>query len=167
MQGILFDTLTKMSAVSESTASAEEPTAEPAQGVHAVFAAARLARHLELALADVELTLPQLRLLIFLAERPGAAKQLANRTQVRPPSLTALVDGLAQRGLVERKPDPDDGRKIQLVMTPAGRLVLEAGVQACQTRLEHIADYHRQDDAIDALSTWVGALDGWRAENSP
>jgi len=37
------------------------------------------------------------------------------------PALSRLMDRLAERGLVERRPDPADGRSILLSLTEAGR----------------------------------------------
>ena len=39
------------------------------------------------------------------------------------PALSRLADRLAERGLVERRPDPADGRSVLLSLTEAGRAV--------------------------------------------
>jgi len=39
------------------------------------------------------------------------------------PALSRLMDRLAERGLVERRPDPADGRSVLLSLTEAGRAV--------------------------------------------
>jgi DNA-binding MarR family transcriptional regulator len=132
----------------------------------AVFAVARLARHVEVALGDVDLTLPQYRLLMYLTEQSGAAKQLADQTQVRPPSLTALVDGLSNRGLVERQGDPTDGRRIQLVVTAAGRALFEVATSKCAERLQEIAAFS-PEHPIDELASWGPSLDAWRQKHRP
>ncbi|MFI4907615.1 MAG: MarR family winged helix-turn-helix transcriptional regulator [Steroidobacterales bacterium] len=41
--------------------------------------------------------------------------------------MTRIVDGLEKAGLVERKHSTVDRRKIELLATPRGRRVLEAG----------------------------------------
>ncbi|MGH9150616.1 MAG: MarR family winged helix-turn-helix transcriptional regulator, partial [Acidimicrobiales bacterium] len=78
--------------------------------VAAARAAARLSKALELSLAPLDLTLPQYRLLAYLSGGPERATALAERLEVRPPSLTALVDGAVARGLVERAATPGDRR---------------------------------------------------------
>ena len=83
-------------------------------------AAARLARHVELALIEVGLSAAQYRMLIFLADGVAPASALATKLGVSRPSITALVDGLAQKGLVVRQDDPTDRRKVDLVLTPRG-----------------------------------------------
>jgi DNA-binding MarR family transcriptional regulator len=37
------------------------------------------------------------------------------------PALSRLVDRLAERGLIERAADPEDGRGVRLALTEAGR----------------------------------------------
>src|SRR6202035_5052130 len=66
--------------------------------------AAWLSKRVEVALAQVELTLPQYRVLGILAEGAAAASGLADRLAVRRPSITALIDGLVARGLVDTPP---------------------------------------------------------------
>jgi MarR family transcriptional regulator for hemolysin len=44
---------------------------------------------------------------------------------LQPISLTRLLDGLADNGLIERRPDPDDRRAKRLFLTPAARPLLE------------------------------------------
>src|SRR5262249_10526085 len=55
---------------------------------------ARLARQIEVALAKVDLTLSQYRVLIHLCEGREAASGLADKLAVSRPSITGVVDGL-------------------------------------------------------------------------
>ena len=55
---------------------------------------ARLARQVEVGLAQVELSLSQYRTLMFLDEGSAAASALADHLAVSRPSVTAVVDGL-------------------------------------------------------------------------
>src|SRR5215831_9508844 len=50
---------------------------------------------------------------------------LADMLDLQPISLTRLLDGLADNGLIERRPDPDDRRAKRLYLTPAARPLLE------------------------------------------
>jgi DNA-binding MarR family transcriptional regulator len=52
--------------------------------------------------------------------------EMAQAEQVRPPTMTRLIDGMERDGLVRRKPDPRDGRVVVVTATPRGRSVLEA-----------------------------------------
>jgi MarR family transcriptional regulator, transcriptional regulator for hemolysin len=68
------------------------------------------------------LTGAQLRLLSKLRRNEGATQaELANEMEMRPISLSALVDKLAQQGFVERRADKSDRRLNRLHLTPAGR----------------------------------------------
>ena len=69
----------------------------------------------------VDLSLPQYRVLALLGDGSTASSWLADRLTVSPPSVTAVVDGLVARGLVERTPDPADRRRLNLVLTADGR----------------------------------------------
>lgn len=101
-------------------------------------AAARLAKALELALGDVNASLPQYRLLAFLSGGPERATALAGMLEVSPPTLTALVDGTVAKGLVERRSVEDDRRCVRHVLTPAGEQALAAADAAVTARLEEL-----------------------------
>ena len=49
--------------------------------------------------------------------------ELNRHVLLSQPALSRLVDRLADRGLVERCPDPADGRGVRLSLTEAGRAV--------------------------------------------
>jgi MarR family transcriptional regulator for hemolysin len=51
--------------------------------------------------------------------------KLAEMLELRPISLTRLLDRLCARGLIERRSDPSDRRAKQLFLTPAARPLLE------------------------------------------
>jgi long-chain acyl-CoA synthetase len=124
---------------------------------------ARLARSMETALGEVDLSPSQYRVLSFLSEdgANAAATALAGRMAVSKPSITALVDGLVQRGLVERRPNTDDRRRVQHVVTPAGLKALDRADAAVNERLEELIG-HLQPDERDAagpgLVQWGEAL---------
>jgi len=51
--------------------------------------------------------------------------ELADMLDLQPITLTRLLDGLADNGLIERRPDPNDRRAKRLFLTPAARPLLE------------------------------------------
>lgn len=61
------------------------------------------------------------------AFRAGAVRQnvLAERMGVEAMTLSGALDRLEARGLVERRPDPDDRRAKTVHVTPAGEEMLE------------------------------------------
>jgi DNA-binding MarR family transcriptional regulator len=65
---------------------------------------------------------------LAMIERLGAPalNELAAAEQVRPPSMTRLVDALEGDGLVERRVDETDRRCQRVTLTPAGRRALLA-----------------------------------------
>jgi DNA-binding MarR family transcriptional regulator len=52
---------------------------------------------------------------------PATASELAKLEQISPQSMGATLAELERRGLVERRADPQDGRRAVLSLTRAGR----------------------------------------------
>jgi DNA-binding MarR family transcriptional regulator len=74
-----------------------------------------------------ELTLPEVAALARLDRGgPMTTAQLARLEQISPQSVGATVAGLEERGLVQRFPDPDDGRRVILSVSEAGADVLRS-----------------------------------------
>lgn len=72
-----------------------------------------------------ELTLPETSALARLDRTgPSTASALARIEQISPQSMGATLSGLEARGLVDRRPDPEDGRRVVLSVTETGREVL-------------------------------------------
>jgi DNA-binding MarR family transcriptional regulator len=111
---------------------------------------ARLSRIVEQSLADDELSLSQYRLLAFLSRGDWAASALADRLDVSRPSHTGLVDGLVKRGLVERRPGTVDRRRVDHVLTRAGRRALEAADAKADAELRDVFADLPADVAADA-----------------
>ncbi|MEO8105819.1 MAG: MarR family transcriptional regulator [Actinomycetes bacterium] len=90
----------------------------------------RLARRLRNERADVDLTLTQLSALAAL-ERcgPTTPGHLATVERVRPPSMTRVLAGLHDRGLIERTAHPTDGRQVLVAATDHARVLLRADRQ--------------------------------------
>jgi DNA-binding MarR family transcriptional regulator len=102
-----------------------------APDAHEVAAALRvsiglLRRRLRQVQPDGELTLPETSALARL-DRGGPATpgELAKQEQISPQSMGATIGALETRGLVERRPDPSDGRRAVISLTGAGRRVLQ------------------------------------------
>ena len=130
-------------------------------------AAAWLSKQLELALADVELSLPQYRILGMLAEGASMPSALAERLAVRRPTVTAVVDGLVGRGLVERTPGSDDRRSVNHTLTPKGKRLLSKANAAADGRLvalaDSLGDAELAAQAIDSLELWRRAMRAFHA----
>jgi DNA-binding MarR family transcriptional regulator len=78
-------------------------------------------------LAPWDLAPSQSRPLGILA-RHGAMRlsELSEHLHIAPRSATEVVDGLEQRGLVERRPDPNDRRATLVALTDHGTQISEA-----------------------------------------
>jgi len=84
-----------------------------------------LLRRLRQVRVEGELTLPESSALVRLDRGgPATPSELAKREQISPQSMGATLAALEARGLVERRPDPRDGRRAVLSVTAAGRDVL-------------------------------------------
>lgn len=55
---------------------------------------------------------------------PQTLRALADGEHVQAPSMTRIVNALTEQGFVTRKAHPDDGRQVQVSITPAGENVL-------------------------------------------
>ncbi len=105
---------------------------EPDEPLHLAELMARLSWHLRRsgmkALAPTQVTMGQARILRHLAhcDAPVRMRDVADRFEIAPRSVTAVIDGLEEAGLVERVPDHEDRRSIRLRVTPAGSHALHA-----------------------------------------
>jgi len=117
----------------------------------AVRAAARLAKVAGTALVEADLTLPQYRVLVFLDAGERPASHVAALLGVAPSTVTAVVDGLVVRGLVQRQADPADRRKVVLALTPDGAAVLQRGDGVVAERLERLLGFLEPDEAETVL----------------
>ena len=82
----------------------------------------RSGRRIRAEKSDLDLSDTQISVL-FLLDRDGASTPggLAEHERVQPPTMTRVVNCLADRGLVERSDHPSDGRQVLIAITVAGR----------------------------------------------
>ncbi len=67
------------------------------------------------------LSFARVRALRRLAPEPLTMRALAEKLKADPPYATLIVNDLEERGLVERRPHPDDRRAKLVSLTRAGR----------------------------------------------
>jgi DNA-binding MarR family transcriptional regulator len=102
-------------------------------------AAIRLLRFVRREDVAAGLSGPQLSALsVLVYGGPQAIGALAAAEQVRPPTMSRLVDDLEQLGLAERVSKPGDRRVYQVRVTDAGRSLLEEGRRKRLARLVEI-----------------------------
>src|SRR5215203_2597228 len=91
------------------------------------IAVMRLSRRLRAERAEVGLTLTQLSALAALERHgPTTPGHLASIERVRPPSMTRVLNGLGDEGLVARTAHPTDGRQVVVAVTDEARTRLRA-----------------------------------------
>jgi DNA-binding MarR family transcriptional regulator len=82
----------------------------------------RLRRRLHEAYDSQELSMSQVSVLSRLdKDGPASVTELAAAERVRQQSVGAILTVLGDRGLIERHPDPNDGRRALVSLTAAGR----------------------------------------------
>ncbi|CUM41546.1 MarR family winged helix-turn-helix transcriptional regulator [Streptomyces gardneri] len=82
---------------------------------------ARYYEEYEQAAAQHSLTGAQARVLGLLSLDPLPMRRIAQKLKCEPSNITGIVDRLEARGLVERRPDPDDRRVKLAVPTDEGQ----------------------------------------------
>ena len=125
--------------------------------------AAWLAKQVELGLGPADLSLSQYRVLGLLDASAAVSSDLAERLAVSPPSVTAVVDGLVGRGLVERRTVTADRRRVEHVLTPAGRRALDRADAGVSSRLVEIAHCLTGEEGEEEATCAFDGLAAWRA----
>jgi len=82
---------------------------------------------------------------------------LASRMDVSPPTVTGIIRGLVERGLVERNHDPTDWRVVRVTLTEAGRVAFaEHKRDRREMMMRVLAEL--DDDAIRRLADAIPAF---------
>ena len=97
--------------------------------------AQRLEQRVNQVLTDHQLTLGQFDILATLRRQGPTGgltpKQLLSSVMLTSGGMTSRLDGLAEMGLITRRPDPDDRRGVVIHLTAKGRKRIE---QAAESR---------------------------------
>jgi DNA-binding MarR family transcriptional regulator len=102
-----------------ATSRADSLTLEVVELIGTVVA--RYHAEYEQAAAKHSLTGAQARILGLLCLEPMPMRHIAQRLKCEPSNITGIVDRLEARGLVERRPDPNDRRVKLAAPTEEGR----------------------------------------------
>lgn len=71
---------------------------------------------------DPDMSLPEFRGLAFINRNPGCSlNETAEHIGLEAPSASKLIDRLVRGGLVLRKADPADRRRVRLTLLPRGQ----------------------------------------------
>ena len=117
------------------------------------------------------LTAAQIRVLQIVAETGHATpKEIAARMGVSQPTMSSLIDRLADKAMVERHPSKVDRRQTDVVITDAGIGAIERAGDALQQR--YVTQFEAMEDWEQALFVSVlervaSMLDAHRMDASP
>jgi len=95
---------------------------------------------------------------------PITLGDLAAAEQVRPPTMTRIVNALEEQGLVTKKQNKDDGRSTLLSATPAGKkLLMEGRARRVRALAKQIAALSREQrsalqEAAEILKAVIRAI---------
>ncbi|MFF3559190.1 MarR family winged helix-turn-helix transcriptional regulator [Streptomyces sp. NPDC002574] len=90
---------------------------------------------------------------------PASASALAAVENVRPQSMAKYVHALEEAGLVERRPDPDDGRRLLVSPTPLGLERRQGDRRARQAWLARELQERGTAEQLRAVVTAMALLD--------
>jgi DNA-binding MarR family transcriptional regulator len=81
----------------------------------------KLSRYYNQRLSGYDLTVPKALLLLEISPDSGEnPKSLSAKLDLESSSMTGLLDRLEKKGLIERRPDPDDRRGVLIFLTSHG-----------------------------------------------
>ncbi len=112
--------------------------------------AIRLLRTLRRVDESSGLTAPRLSALsVIVFNGPITLGKLAEAEQVRPPTMTRIVNALEEEKLVVKARDPGDGRLIRIAATTKGKRVLIRGrarrVQSLTEQIRHLGKVEQEN----------------------
>ncbi|MFN8541900.1 MAG: MarR family transcriptional regulator [Thermomicrobiales bacterium] len=102
--------------------------------------------------SDIELTMPQLRALGFLAHAPRRMGDLAAYLGSSVSSTTSLVERLEGKALAERMHDPTDRRVVMCALTVQGQELMDRFWRMQRLRLEAVADILTTDELAQVIA---------------
>jgi DNA-binding MarR family transcriptional regulator len=101
--------------------------------------------------ASEGLSLAQYRLLLPLrTAQPRRVGELADSAEIRGPTASRMLDGLARQGLIERSTRCDDGRHVHIFLTPEGAATLNAKHDQIEAAWQGAFEQLTDDEHADA-----------------
>mgnify|MGYP001817689976 FL=1 len=118
-----------------------------------------VARWHQMDFADVDVTMPQARCLMFVALNPAISiSALATHLRVGLPAASGLVERLVEAGHLERNPDPNDRRQQLVTLTADGHALVDRFHELPAEKLgELLADLSVAE--LEGLSLGVAAIE--------
>lgn len=110
----------------------------------------------------LELTMPQVRVLMLLSQGPRRMSELATFLGSGLPAATSMVDRLVGKGLVERASDPQDRRVVTCCLTGDGGEVVEQIWRISRSRMRRLVDLLSLEElrtVVQAMEVLAGAME--------
>jgi DNA-binding MarR family transcriptional regulator len=151
----------------EATERADRPGggARPAR-IEAIRSLARASRVLER--ASGELSLAHYRVLSAIASGDERASRVASRLALGKPTISATVEALCQRGLLERGEVQGDQRAATLRLTAAGVALLDRVESEMINRIDDLCARTPDGGQLLESLVWLGrAIDEIQARRAP
>lgn len=96
-------------------------------------------------------------LLLYLRQGALSVGELAAKLSLDNSTVTRQLNAMEKRGLIEKQPNPADGRSALIVRTDVGRDLAETMHQLRTRRIQHMLKDWQQKD-IDTLAQLMGNL---------
>ncbi len=117
-----------------------------------------------LSAVNEDVTLPQFRTLVVIAERgPQTVSALADHLAVHASTMTRMCNRLVSRGMVSREPSAADRREVVIALSPLGASVVDRVVRARQDANDAAVarvPAAERDMVIRALDTFAAGAGG-------
>jgi DNA-binding MarR family transcriptional regulator len=101
----------------------------------------------------MEISRGEFAVLIYLKEKNDgvSAINLSQEFQINSSRVTAILNSLSKKELIERKNDPSDKRKIKVYITEKGKLSAERIKNIITHNVFHLVDQLEEDEAIQFI----------------
>ena len=110
--------------------------------------------------AEHDLSLTQVRVLAILWDRRVKLSELAEYLGLDKSTISGLVDRAEKRGLLQREPNPVDGRAVDVFLTTEGRELTERGAAQIARSLSPMTGKLSRTEARRLTALLETILDG-------
>ncbi len=110
---------------------------------------------------------PHTHVTAYIKAEGSRLTELATQARMTLPAMSELVDDLERIGIVERRPDPSDGRAKLICLTDAGWQAMNTGrrvIAEIETGYGELVGAKRFEDAAETLNELLMGLDSREAE---
>jgi DNA-binding MarR family transcriptional regulator len=110
---------------------------------------------------------PHTHVTAYIKAEGSRLTELATQARMTLPAMSELVDDLQRIGIVERRPDPSDGRAKLICLTDAGWEAMRTGrrvIADIEAGYIELVGAKRFEDAAETLNELLAGLDSREAE---